>query len=71
MNERRVTVLDPTLQKLAQSIQAQLIRVLNENCDNVKTAVMKELKPIDVSPHIVRCSFLSPVISLYFVIDNS
>jgi len=57
MGERRVAVLDPMFQKQSQLIVAHIIRVFNENQENFKQATIKELKPIEVSPHIITRRF--------------
>eukprot|EP00026_Physarum_polycephalum_P002609 Phypoly_transcript_02616.p1 GENE.Phypoly_transcript_02616~~Phypoly_transcript_02616.p1 ORF type:complete len:870 (+),score=202.79 Phypoly_transcript_02616:98-2707(+) len=57
IGERRVTVLDPMFQKQAQLVLFHIQRVMNENQENLKQATIKELKPIDVSPHIVTRRF--------------
>ena len=63
MGERRVTALDLAFQKQVQMVIAHIQRVLNENQENLKQATIKELKPIEVSPHIV-CLPLSPPLPL-------
>lgn len=53
MTERRVGVLDTVFQKLSNLVVAHIMRVMNENQETLKQATMKELKPIDIAPHIL------------------
>jgi hypothetical protein len=52
-----VTVLDSMFQKQSQLVAAHIQRVLHENQENLKQATIKELKPIEISPHIVTRRF--------------
>jgi len=70
MTERRVAVLDSLLQKLAVVVQAQIVRVFGDNCTNLQNATMKELKPIEISPHIVTRRFADMLAAVAYLLPQ-